>query len=494
MYMLIYAVFDISMCYIIRNSVTGSGPRKQFSNICKNVKAGLLLSAVYSVLICVILVFFSSWISATLLSEPRAQMIILSAVPAAVCVIMTGTAKGYIYGCGMYRFFVGGQFIESVLLIGFSFAGADIGDNIGIKASALLVNKDIRFIYGAAGAMLGISAAELICTVYWLVLLKIFYRPMAKLAEDDTSTGGGTITGIMKLLFSKQLPDMLIGFLIASYFPLTMRFYTVITSDKTDRLAVWGEYHAVYLAILGIGTVICCMDVSGGIRSILRAQEKDEQNKMNRLFNNAFRHMISVGIPTALFIAALGNNIAMVTGVGSRDDLSDLFAGYSLIVITASICLFYGTILIKKGYISEMLICTAVSYLVSVIAAASFISGMKSMTGAAIGILMFTVMDALMMGTILRKSMGMRIRAAVYLFKCLCAGGIYLAVLLILRQLMVSVVGDLAAVLVCFIAGGILYVFLLVELHVLPERQIKAFPFGELMLVLFRGADEKIEK
>ena len=494
LFMLIYMSFGVSICCVIRDSVSGSIRKKQFRNVCKNVKAGMFVSAACSAVICVTLVALSGWISSVLLCEPRAQLVILACVPAAVCTVISGTAKGYIRGCRFNSLYVAGHIAEAVLLIAMSVLGTRIGVSIGTKAAALLVNKDIVFIYGAAGAMAGISAAELICMVYWIALLVVFYRPMSVLAGDDNSTGGGSLTDIMKQLMSRQLPYLLLGAMVGSYFPLTMRFYFGSAPQKTDYLGMWGEYFTFWGVAAGIAVVICCADISGAAGCLMRAQARDEQNRMNKILNNAVRHMLATGIPAAAFISVLGNNIALAAGVKDKSHLAAVFTVYSCVVILSALCLFFGMVLIRKDYISELLICTAIAYVVSVIAAASFISGMKSIAGAAAGMLIFTAMDTAMLGTILRRKMGMRIRFMEYSFKVVSAGAVYLVMIIILKHIMISFTDDLVTVLVCFAVGSLFYIYLLTAMHVLPDRQLKSIPFGDLMLVLFRGTEEKIEK
>ena len=108
--------------------------------------------------------------------------------------------------------------------------------------------------------------------------------------------------------------------------------------------------------------------------------------------------------------------------------------------------------------------------------------------------LIFTAMDTAMLGTKKRRKMGMRIRFMEYSFKVVSAGAVYLVMIIILKHIMISFTDDLVTVLVCFAVGSLFYIYLLTAMHVLPDRQLKSIPFGDLMLVLFRGTEEKIEK
>lgn len=493
-FMLIYIAFGMSMTYVIRESVNASAVKAQYRCVCNTVRAGILVSTVYSVLVAMLVILAAEPISVYVLDEPRVRMVIYAALPAIIFSLISSAEKGYISGCRVEGIFAAGHYLEAVMLAAFSFLGAKTGLSLGTKASALLVNSDIVFIYGAAGAMAGVSIAELFIVVYWTAMLILFMKPMKKMAEEDITTGGGTISSIMKSILNKQLPYILTGLLITSYFPITMRFFFSAQYGRDGIITSWGEYISIFLPIISICAIICFLSSARRIRSVVKAQRKDEQNKMNKILNSAFRYLIVTGVPISLYITAVGGNISSIIGASDKGAVNGLYGFYSLLILSTAVWLFLSSILFERSYISDIIIGTSVSYLAAVIAASCLINFMHSAAGAVIGMIIFTVMMSIFSSFMIRKNMGMRVRMSSYLLKLLICGAVYLAVEMLLKFILSVYVGDLAAVLVCFVTGWILYLILISYFKVLPDGQICRIPCGEIIVVLMRGSDQTREE
>ncbi len=493
LFMLIYVSLAMSLTYTLKASVTSASLKAQYRSVIKKVEAGTILSVIYAVVIGGVLAVTAEFLSKYLICEQRSQLVIYAAIPAMVFSLLSSSAKGYLLGCRLGGVYSAGNFLEAVLCVVFSMAGSGIGWDIGDKASVLLVNEDIKFIYGAAGAMAGVSAAELLCFIYWMIMLMIFIRPMKSLAAEDNTTGGGSVAAIMRIMLGRIMPNLLIGLMISTYFLITMRIFFSSYKDESRALYIFGEYNAVYLSIICLGSIACFLAAAGRIRAIIRAQKKDEQNKMNRMLNSSFRFLLVSSMPIALFLTALGGNIASLLGVKDSSMILGYFYFYSVLAVSSAVWLFISVILIEQSYISEAIINTAISYIISLLFAYTLIALMQSMAGAIIGMIMFTVMNGLLSGIMIKKKMGMRIRITSYIVKLFLCGAIYFAVLFALKWLLATYVGDLAAVLVGLVVGWLLYVFLIAQFHVLTDKQICQLPCGEIMVMFLRGADTREE-
>lgn len=493
LFMIVYMSFAVSMTYTVKASVTSCAVKAQYQSAIKNVKAGIWISIIYALSIGGLLTATAGPFADVILGESRAQMVIYAAIPAIVFSLLSSAIKGYILGCRLSGLYCAGNFLEAVFLVLFSMIGSGLGSEIGGKASVLLVNNDIRFIYGAAGAMAGVSAAELLCFIYWIITMIVFIRPMKSLAGDDNTTGGGSVSGVMRILFGRIFPILVIGLVISSYFPISMRIFGASYKDKSKTLALFGEYNAIYLSMISLGSTVCFLAAAGRIKAILGAQKKDEQNKMNRILNSSFRFLLVASIPVMLYLTALGGNIASLFGVKDTAMISGYFYFYSILTVSSAVWLFTSVILLESGYISDVIMNTVISYVISLLFAVTLISGMQSMAGAIIGMLIFTVMNGIFSGTLIRKKMGMRIRITSYFGRLVICWAICLGAVFGLKLLLTEYVGDLAAVLVCAIAGWLLYVFLIAQFRVIPDRQICHMPCGEVIIMFMRGGDSREE-
>ncbi|MGN1147319.1 MAG: oligosaccharide flippase family protein [Lachnospiraceae bacterium] len=449
----------------------------------KNADKVLVASVGYGIVAGILgslLLFFLSGPVCRILHVPEAALTLKLLAPAFFMNTISAVLQGYFQGIGTAMPTVISGIMKQVFSLSFAALFGYMMQSYGEKAAALLHNSKYSAMYGAAGAALGILLAAFL-TMCFLLLV---YAGAGRKARAKTKEGMRlTEDGIevLRLLLLSMLPVAGARALGRASVLVGLSVYQGVQADELTGLTAYGAFYGKYLMLTGIVAALAILLCTGVENTVVLAMKKEE-------YKNAKNHLIG-GIQSIFmftgFFAMLNFVLApclIKLFFGSDDIAASCMRHGFLLMIFVPMGLYFAHILEGIGRKKTMLLDLLGSFGVFVIA---LMIGMKGTEGNILSLvyaqLCFAIVFCLSNGFfILRITRCNPEWLHVFVFPALASVVTGLC-LLLLSKALISLTGEIFAVLICTAIGGICYLILIFVFRCITERDLYVIPGGKFL-------------
>lgn len=261
-----------------------------------------------SLILGVVLIFTSRWISQYLLSDLRTQRLLLAIAPALVFVAVASTLRSYFQGLRTMTPTAVSQTIEQIVRIGST-----------MLLVAWLVERGLSF--GAAGAAFGITLGEF---AGMAVLIVMFFRHRVMRGGADLLAMEPALAPPTKYRYRQAFKDMislaipitagrvvlsLMYSLDAMLIPSQLQLAGLSVADATS---LFGQLSGIALQVIFLPTVISSALTTSLVPTISDALARQRIDLIRAKYHDVLRITCYIGIPATLFFCFRGNEICLL--------------------------------------------------------------------------------------------------------------------------------------------------------------------------------------
>lgn len=490
----IFSLITLIFSYGISRTMTGliryRMKREQYKSARKVFHMALKLSLLISVLFALVLVFASGFFSEILVLEAMCKKAVLVVAPAVILTALVNVFRGYFNGNGFGVLVAHSHYIEKIaMLIAVIIGGRFAYEGYGIKAAALYHNDTVAYAYGAMGAVCGIVISQLITLIYLLFVFIIYSGTWKRQLMQDSGRrmeSNGEITG---MLIGNSIPVALIAILSNVFMLIDQRFfnYCMNQTGQTARTALWGSYYGKFATLTGIGAAIVCLAVQSHIGKTAASYEKEEYRMMRDRIGGAVKKLCITAFPIAIFLAVLAE--AFIKGLyqGESELAISMLRRGTVIIFFYGAAFLFGQLMIKMRMLIELLIALAISLIFHILSVFLFVKkGLMGAEGVVYSVMIFTVILAVSCFLLVCRKVQYR-QEWLYCFAfpavAACVSGL---LVMLLNKLLLSIVGNIATILICCLVSTFLYMLLLIILRVVNEGEVSDLPLSGIWIAIGR--------
>lgn len=464
--------------------------REQYKNANKVFQTAFRLAIFISLILALLTAVLSGVFSEIAVLEEMSKKAVFAAAPAIVLTALVSVFRGYFNGIGFGGLVVQSQYIEKIAMFVTVTFGGGLMYDYGLKAAALLQNPIVAYAYGALGAILGMTAAELIALIYLLIVFAIYAGTWRKQLKQDMVRRRESSGEILGMLFGNGFSAAFVAFFANVFMLIDQRFFNYCMNRRElsqNRAGLWGAYYGKFAVLIGVGTAICCLAVSSLIGKIVIAYEKEEYQTMRDRIGNAVKKLCVVSFPVAINLAVLSE--AFLNGLYQGDNatmISMVMRG-TVIIFFYGFAYLFGQIMLKLRMTKELVLSLVIALTVHILAVFLFVRrGLLGEEGIVYSVIAFTAILAILCFVLTVRKLKYR-QEWLYSFAfpavSACVAGL---VVMLLNMLLLQTVGNILTILISSLVGMILYILLLMILRVLNEAELSKLFFGNLWIALGR--------
>ncbi|MEZ4358416.1 MAG: polysaccharide biosynthesis protein [Eubacteriales bacterium] len=237
-----------------------------------------------------VLMFALSPIISKGLSRPGAEYSFMAIAPSLFLVSVLSAYRGYFQGLNLMAPTAISQFVEQSVKLG-----------VGILAASILIEKG--FEYGAAGAMIGVTASELLALLFIMFLYRIKKPDLKRRMRKNVLSHLDDEGSIGRKLLMIALP-IIIGACAMPFVQLADTFIVTksllglgYTVSETNSL--YGNLTGVINPLINMPAVLSLALAMSLVPAISAAKAKKDQVEVQRTASFGFKLSMLIGLPCA---------------------------------------------------------------------------------------------------------------------------------------------------------------------------------------------------
>lgn len=462
-------VFFLFLPHVMEKLIRSRMSKRQFKNADKVWKSGLFYALICGVFSTVLLWICSGFFADKILGIPYGEMGLRVLIPIVFLVSIIYALKGYFQGMGSGMptlisevvFLLFSNVFGYVFLTGFK--------NYGSKVAALLQNSEFEAMYSSTGFSLGVLVGG-IFTVIFLVMLFLIsgrgrrnsMREGMKMTEDMPDT--------FRLILLSMVPYFSVG--ICLFLPglLDAFFYRIMLPlgvSYVESYSVLFTDYILWLLLFSMPVLAGVVGLAGKYINLIKKEE--------------YKHARDCMHASLLWIFMTGGLFSVTACTLGQEKFR--FAGLLIFLLVTAF--FLGLILWKIGRTKEILIsfiCASLGHILT-----SFIS-LKMTEGNVDSILYAYIAQMVLMILFLGGSLFKTYRIGVDFARTILFPALSVAiagvVILLLGKILLPKFGNVTGVLLCVLAGWLLYLLLIIILRCLRVRDLYVIPGGKTIIFL----------
>ncbi len=461
--------------------------RDQVKSAGKIVSTALLISVVIGALISLSAAVAAYTLAEKVFCIPLAGMAIAMMSPSIVFQMMSGVLKGYFKGNGSRVPAMHSMMMQIVFLFVGGLAGAKIMGGYGEKVSALLQNSDYASAYGATGAALGMVVASVLCFLHLFILYMMLSGKQKRQMGRELQRNLETTPQIIGMLFSTGL--LYTAFYLVFFSHVSLDQYLLYHFGNIEKGAdvIWGNYYGKYQVVFGIIAGLCILICLGPVKRIVGLLEHEEYRGARERFGVLIHQCAVIAAPIAILLAVLSENILDVLFEGSNTEIVKWLqlGGITLFVMIFGVT--FLDMLLKMRRLKAVVGIGAIGLVVHIVAAIIFMTGMKvGVLSLVIAQILFwlviTVPSFMMIGRMVQYKQEW-IRSFAFPIVAAAIAGL---ISMLLNKAFLSLLGNLATLIICVIFGTLAYLIILFALKDFSEEELEIMSGGNILLTIGR--------
>ena len=460
----------------------------QYRNTRRVWNAALLYTAVLGIAGTAAMLLSAGVLSAGLFQTKTAAVVIRSMAPAVFISSLLGALRGYFQGMGSMVPTAISRFVEELagLLLMFTLVSG-MGD-YGKKVGALLFQPDYEQAFGAAGAVFAFWLGGLISLLFLALLYFLFQGSFRRRERKDAGKGTEDYRRIGRLIAGAALPVVLTGFAMQGSYILDQILFLQLMSAGSSSVAQWGIYTGKYRILSGIPVMLAAAACTGLIPSLSASVSGMNMGRAKEKAFFMLKLSFSVSLPLAVYLAVTADNLvpALFTAGEMATAAGLLRIGSAAMVLQA---LAVGISCVLQGLERQRLLLgsAGISLLLHIILMFAFLNGLKcgvegvvyAVTGlyAAFVILgMLCVLRTLSLKGDWGRAIGIP----------LISSAVMGLVVYLMNRFLAAVMSQGLLCLLCFAAGLVIYVLLMLSMRAMTQRELKSIPGGGVFIAVGR--------
>ena len=268
--------------------------------------------------------------------------------PAILITCVAGAIKGFMNGFEICIPVSLISVVEQILMWGISFLCSRHYYRYGIKIGNLVQNDNYRYVYGAYGAVMGITIGAAIALA--LVILFYFLKRAGyqKLLRKDGTIRDENFAQIYHVLLKTSLPLIALFILVNIHTLLSQRYFN-IHYEKLGQIdhgiELFGIYYVKFRAIIMIPLVFfgeASTMITYEIKAVLAQKNA---GKVREYLRRKVRNVLIFAIPCMVFTAIMGSEIGSFLFGADSEILNYMILPGSLLIVIYSVAAILGYVL-----------------------------------------------------------------------------------------------------------------------------------------------------
>lgn len=485
-YVLLQLLFTASVPDYVEKMIRSRMAKEQFKNADKVCKAAFIYSITAGGILCLLLLLFAGVLTEKILGIPEAALAMRILAPAFLLNAVCAVLQGYFQGLGTAMPTAVSGIVKQIFCLSFSVMFGYMLYGYGEKASALLHNDRFSYMYGAAGAAVGLLCAVFLAMVF-LLFVFLFARMSNRGGLKRRRQEGMRLTEdgleVFRLLLAAMLPAAGMQFLFRLPTLLGILFYQG-GQQEADTLFAYGAYYGKYLIFAGMVTVLALFINAGVENTVIHAVKREEYKSAKSSFAGGMQSILLLTGFIAAQVCGLAPYIMQILfgeNEGSVQAAACLRHGF-LLLLLLPMAVYFAHILTGIGKAKNVLVnllTALVFYIVTAIAGLGIAKG--SILALVYAQLVFAAVYAAMNGIFLFRAIRYNpewFRGIALPLLAAFLSGFF--IFLVSRQLS-ALLGDGGVVLACSFAGGLCYLILIFIFRCIRERDLDVIPGGGML-------------
>ena len=418
----------------------------------------------------------------------EAAFVIRCMAPSVLIASLAGALRGYFQGMGSMVPTAFSRFAEELagFLLMFSLVSGLGG--YGKKVGALLFQPDYEQAFGAGGAALAFGAGSLISLLLLAVLYFLFQGSFRRRERKDAGRAAEDYGSIGRRIAAAALPAILTGFAMQGSFILDQVLFMRLMPAGADSAVQWGIYTGKYRILSSIPAMLTAAVCTGLIPSLSVSHTGMNPGRTREKAFLMLKLSLALSLPFAVWSAVTADSLipALFTA-GDMETAARLLRLGCVSMVLQALAVGIACILQGLGRERLLFIGAAVSLILHTALLSVLLHSLGMGTDGVIWAVtaLYGVFVILGMVFVLRTGALNGDWGRVIGIPAISSAVMGLAVYLMNRFLSAVLDGKLLCLL-CFAAGLILYLLLMLSMRSLSRRELKSVPGGGALLALGR--------
>ena len=483
-YLLFFLICGYSMQTVAASMISSRRARGQYRNA-RRVWLILLILAAGGGLIAGLLMFFlSGWISGGLFKTLPAQTAIQFMAPGLLFSSLLGLYRGYFQGMGSDVPTALSRFVEELAGLFFMLHMASRLGDYGKQVGALLRDPGYEQAFGAAGGLLGGVIGEAIAVVFLFILFVMFQVSFRRKEKRDAGKGTESYGRITRIAVNASFPVMLTGLTVHGCFILDQILYLVLMPKAAGNVTNWGIYTGKYRILSSLPVALVTAVCSALVPSLSAAHAARNMGRTRERAYLLIRTSLILSLPLAIYFATMADALLpALFSVGDMKVAASLLRRGSIAIVLQCAAVALSCILQAMDKKRNLLFNAVGALILHAVLLYFLLSvGGQGILGVVNGVIVLYAACLIFHLLSLRRLISLRAGWGRMLgIPAICAGVSGL-VLFFMAMLLKGKIADNILSVLGFVVGGGLYFVLILALHGITERDLKAVPGGGVIL------------
>lgn len=484
-YSIMLLISSYSLPVAVSKLVAGQIGRNQFRNAKRIYRCSLLFACITGGSTCILVFFGADFLAGTLMNLPKSAVALRVLAPTLFVVAIMGVMRGYFQGMGTMMPTATSQLIEQIVNAVVSVVAAVYLFEYGTKVSGLLRDSEFSAAYGAAGGTMGTSAGAFAGLIVLAVIYLFTKRDMDLKIRRDQSRDSEKFGKVFIALVLTVLPVILSTTIYNISDTLDQGIFNHIMEQKgleELRAAHWGIYSTKYKVLTNVPVALASAVCSSMMPSLTACMGREDYKGAKRKVALSMRFTMILAIPCAVGLAVLGKPIISMLFEGEVDMPAMLLKVGSVAVV------FYSMSTLSNGVLQGIdklnvpvrnaAIALVIHLFILYVALDKFNMGLY---GVVLACVMFAFIMCVLNWMSIRRYMHYRQEVGRTFIIPLISSGIMGGVVWLVNYFLSKNLSQIISVSAAIGAGIVVYFITLIKLGGVNEREIRAFPGGNLM-------------
>jgi len=484
-YSIMLLISSYSLPVAVSKLVAGNIGRGEYKNAKRIYKCSLVFACITGGITCLLVFFGADFLAGTLMSLPKSAVALRVLAPTLLVVAIMGVMRGYFQGMGTMMPTATSQLVEQVINAVVSVLAAVYLFDYGSKVSLLLRDDEYAAAYGAAGGTMGTSAGALAGLLVLAIIYLLTRRDInLKARRDNTKYVDGFLKVFISLVLT-VLPVILSTTIynISDTLDQGIFNYTMDQKGLGDlRAAYWGIYSTKYKVLTNVPVALASAVCSSMMPSLTACMGRGDYKLAKRKVSLAMRFTMILAIPCSVGLAVLGKPIIGILFKGEVDMPAMLLKVGSVAVV------FYSMSTLSNGVlqgIDKLNVPVKNAAIALVIHLAILYISLDKLNMGLYGVVFACVMFAFIMCVLnwlsIKKYMHYKQEIGRTFGIPLIASGVMGIAIWLINFLLCKSLSSVIALIISIASGIVIYFILLIKLGGVNEKEIRAFPGGNVM-------------
>ncbi|MCM1112851.1 MAG: oligosaccharide flippase family protein [Muribaculum sp.] len=457
----------------------GRSAKGQYRNASKLRRNAMILEGILGLAGSVVLFVCAEAVGEGLFGIAYSAAIIRRLAPVIFLRTLSAVLLGYFQGEGTELPTVIAGVMRQICILIFTVIFVELEGRQGGKVSALLREENFAAMYGGLGAAWAVLASELLVLLFLILVYRGSRRKEKKSGTDGMRTTD-TLGSQIRILYGSLFPVM--GISLLQRLPVWLGLYLFRRSvADLAGMDVYGVFYGQYMVLTGFLILPGCAMLLGNCYKTAGCVRREEPRYARGYFSGGLHMGMLYGCFCAVFVAVLAPQFAGILGEAAAPAANMLRFGSFVILFTMA-GFYFSEILALLGGKYQVMGALALQGFVFLIALEAFLNGGKMGIMALVNAGVFaSAAFAAATGALLFYQMRFGvdwIQAVAIPAAGACVVGI---VVYFIGRAVTPHLGNLTAVLVCLIVGGVLYWCPLLFLNQFREQELNYTPGGGLI-------------